>query len=148
MKTYPVYLKGELTITVTTIEVTNPANREVFASMSAVDRPVVAQAIRDAHASFAQWRQFTGKGRGELLHAIASELHRRREEVARLITLENGKPLTQSQGEIAMSIDPLRWFAEEARRSYGRIVPPPVEGKKHLIIKTPIAVVVPIIPST
>src|SRR6267378_3585090 len=141
MKTYPVYLRGELTITDTTIEVTNPANREVFARMSAVDRPVVAHAIRDAHASFAQWRQITGKGRGELLHAIASELHRRREEVARLITLENGKPLTQSQGEIAMSIDHLRWFAEEARRAYGRVIPPQVEEKRHLVIKTPIGVV-------
>jgi len=146
MKTYPVYLRGELTITDTTIEVTNPANREVFARMSAVDRPVVAQAIRDAHASFAQWRQFTGKGRGELLHAIANELHRRREEVARLITLENGKPLTQSQGEIAMSVDHLRWFAEEARRAYGRIVPPQVEEKRHLVIKTPIGVVAAISP--
>src|SRR5260370_21579377 len=113
MKTYPVYLRGELTITDTTIEVTNPANREVFARMSAVDRPVVAQAIRDAHASFAQWRQFTGKGRGELLHAIASELHRRREEVARLLTLENRKPLTQSQREIDMSGGPLRLFAHK-----------------------------------
>ena len=141
MKTYPVYLRGELTVTDKSYEVTNPANGELFARMSAVDRPVVAQAIRDAHASFLRWRQFTGKGRGELLHAIANELHRRREEVARLITLENGKPLTQSQGEIAMSVDHLRWFAEEARRAYGRIIPPQVEEKRHLVIKTPIGVV-------
>jgi len=119
MKTYPVYLKGELKITDTSYEVVNPASGEVFARMSSVERPMVAQAIRDAHAAFSQWRQFTGKGRGELLDAIARELHRRRDEIARLITLENGKPLTQSQGEIAMSVDHLKWFAEEARRAYG-----------------------------
>jgi succinate-semialdehyde dehydrogenase/glutarate-semialdehyde dehydrogenase len=121
--------------------VVNPANGEVFARMSSVERPMVAQAIRDAHAAFSQWRQFTGKGRGELLDAIARELNRRREEIARLITLENGKPLTQSQGEIAMSVDHLKWFAEEARRAYGRVIPPQVEEKRHLVIKTPIGVV-------
>src|SRR5207245_2132740 len=57
------------------------------------------------------------------------------------ITLENGKPLAQSEGEVAMSLDHLRWFAEEARRAYGRIIPPQVEGKRHLVFKTPIGVV-------
>src|SRR5258706_14815485 len=141
MKTYPVYLNGDLTITEKTSVVKNPATGEGFAQMSSVDRPVVAQAIHDAHSAFGGWRHLSGKGRGEMLHKIASELHRRREEIARLITLENGKPLTQSQGEIAMSVDHLRWFAEEARRAYGRIVPPQVEEKRHLVLKTPIGVV-------
>jgi len=146
MKTYPVYLKGEPIITETTLPVTNPATGEVFARMCTVDRAAIARAIQDAHAAFAQWRQLPGKGRGELLHSIANELHRRREEVARLITLENGKPLTQSQGEVAMSVDHLRWFAEEARRAYGRIIPCQVEEKRHLVIKTPIGVVAAISP--
>src|SRR5258708_36688604 len=55
--------------------------------------------------------------------------------------MENGKPLAQSEGEVAMSVDHLRWFAEEARRVYGRVVPNQVEGKRHLVIKTPIGVV-------
>ena len=76
-----------------------------------------------------------------MLQKIATELHRRREEVARLITLENGKPLTQSQGEVAMAEDHLRWFAEEARRAYGRVIPHQVEEKRHLTLKTPIGVV-------
>ena len=116
MKTYPVYLNGDLTITEKTYVVNNPATGEAFARMSAMDRPRVAQAIADAQAAFLGWRHLPGKGRGELLYKIANELHRRREEVARLITLENGKPLTQSQGEVAMAEDHLRWFAEEARR--------------------------------
>src|SRR6266702_4583553 len=141
MKTYPVYLNGDLTITEKTFVVKNPATGEGFAQMSSVERPVVAQAIQDAHAAFGAWRHLSGKGRGEMLHKIAGELHRRREEIARLITLENGKPLTQSQGEVAMATDHLRWFAEEARRAYGRIIPNQLEDKRHLVIKTPMGVV-------
>ncbi len=141
MKIYPVYLKGDLTITEKTFVVKNPATGEGFARMSSVDRPVVTRAIQDAHEAFQGWRHLSGKGRGEMLHKLASELHRRREEIARLITLENGKPLTQSQGEVAMATDHLRWFAEEARRAYGRVIPHQVDEKRHLILKTPIGVV-------
>jgi succinate-semialdehyde dehydrogenase/glutarate-semialdehyde dehydrogenase len=146
MKTYPVYLNGNWTITGDSIPVVNPADAEVFARMTVVDRAQAGQAIRDAHAAFASWRHVTGKGRGELLHKAANELERRREEVARLITVENGKPLTQSQGEVALAVDHLRWFAEEARRGYGRIVPPQAEEKRHLVIKTPVGVVAAITP--
>jgi succinate-semialdehyde dehydrogenase / glutarate-semialdehyde dehydrogenase len=141
MKTYPVYLNGDLTITDKTYEVTNPAKGEVFARMSQLDRPVVAQAIEHAHAAFRNWRNLPGKKRGELLRQVAMEVHRRRDEMARLITLENGKPLAQSEGEVAMTVDHLTWFAEEARRGYGRLVPHQVEGKRHLVIKTPIGVI-------
>ena len=141
MKTHPVYLNGALTITENTGLVRNPANGEPLARMSLVGRSEVAQALRDAQAAFAMWRQVPGKGRGEFLQQVTNELHRRREEIARLITLENGKPLTQSQGEVALAVDHLRWFAEEARRGYGRILPHQVEGKRHLVVKTPIGVV-------
>src|SRR5438105_7553124 len=99
MKTYSVYLNGELTITEKTYVVTNPANGDALARMSTVERPAVAQAFQDAQAAFSGWRHLPGKGRGELLYKVAGELERRREEIARLITLENGKPLNQSQGE-------------------------------------------------
>jgi succinate-semialdehyde dehydrogenase/glutarate-semialdehyde dehydrogenase len=146
MKTYPVYLNGELTITEKTFEVSNPAKGEVFARMSQVDREIVAQAMQNAHAAFRVWRNVPGKKRGELLRQLANEVHRRRDELARLITLENGKPLSQSEGEVAMTVDHLTWFAEEARRGYGRLVPNQVEGKRHLVIKTPIGVVAAISP--
>src|SRR5437879_5060630 len=141
MKTYAVYLNGELKTTEKSYVVTNPANGEELARMSTVDRSAVAQAIKDAQAAFLAWRQQPGKKRGDLLRRIADELHARREEIARLITLENGKPLAQSQGEVGMSVDHLTWFAEESRRGYGRIIPNQVEGKRHLVIKTPIGVV-------
>src|SRR6266550_5345354 len=146
MKTYPVYLNGDWIVTEESIPVTNPATEEVIARMSVVDRAQVAQAIRDAHAAFAGWRQLTARARGEFLHKLAQELERRRDEIARTITLENGKPFAQSQGELAMTVDHLHWFAEEGRRGYGRIIPHQTDGKRNLVMKTPIGVVAAIAP--
>jgi len=141
MKCYPLYLNGEWVDGGASLPVQNPATGEPFAAISTIRRERVGQALVDAHAAFLQWRQQTGKARGEFLHRIADELDRRREEIGRLITLENGKPLAQSFGELDMAVDHLRWFAGEARRAYGRLVPHQVEGKRHLVIKSPVGVV-------
>lgn len=146
MKTYPLYLNGQFVRTQKTIRVVNPSTTEAFAEISVVDRAAVAQAIRDAHAAFPGWRALTGKARGAFLNKIADEVEKRRDEIGRVITQENGKPLPQSLGEIAMTVDHLRWFAEEARRAYGRIVPHQADGKRHLIVKTPLGVVAAISP--
>ena len=146
MKVYPLYLNGQWVTTQKTIRVVNPSTTEVFAEVCTVDRAVVAQAVKDAHAAFPAWRALTPKARGDFLKKIADELERRKDEFARVITMENGKPLAQSLGEMAMSVDHLRWFAEEARRAYGRIVPQQVDGKRHLVVKTPMGVVAAISP--
>src|ERR1017187_9173229 len=104
-----------------------------MAEVCVVEPPAVARALKDADAAFQGWRALSGKGRGEFLSKIADQLDRRREEIARIITLENGKPLAQSLGEVAMSVDHLQWFAGEARRAYGRVVPHQAEGKRHLV---------------
>jgi len=141
MKTYPLYLNGAFEPTTPAWDVVNPATGEPFAQVCTIDRGRLAQAIADAHDAFAGWRQLTAKARGEYLRRIAAEVERRRDELARLISSENGKPLAQSQGEISMTVDHLAWFAEEGRRAYGRIIPPQAEGKRNLVIKTPIGVV-------
>jgi succinate-semialdehyde dehydrogenase/glutarate-semialdehyde dehydrogenase len=146
MKALPLYLNGQWVHTQSTVRVTNPSTGDVFAEVCTIDRPAVAQALRDAHSAFQTWREIPGKERGEYLEAIADELQRRAEDVARTITMENGKPLAQSRGEVAMSVDHLRWFAQEARRIYGRIVPHQTRGKRHLVIKTPMGVVAAISP--
>ena len=146
MKTYPLYLNGQWHTGEASLPVINPASGEVFARVAVVDRVWLSDALKHAHKAFASWRQVTGKGRGELLNRIANELERRREEISRFITLENGKPIAQSRGEVALAIDHLRWFAEEARRAYGRIVPQQVETKRHLVVKSPIGVVAAISP--
>lgn len=146
MKTYPLYLNGEFVTPKDSIPVLNPATGKAFARMSIGARDVVAKAIADADQAFVSWRQVVAKTRGDFLLKIAAEVEKRKEEIARAITEENGKPIAQSQGEIGMTIDHLRWFAEEARRGYGRVVPNQVDGKRHLIIKSPIGVVAAISP--
>jgi succinate-semialdehyde dehydrogenase/glutarate-semialdehyde dehydrogenase len=123
------------------MKVVNPATGEAFAAVSVIGRAEVAKAIQRAHEGFLSWRKQTGRSRGEFLQKIANELERRKDEIAETITSENGKPLAQSKAELALSIDHLRWFAEEARRAYGRVVPHQVDGKRHLVIKSPMGVV-------
>jgi succinate-semialdehyde dehydrogenase / glutarate-semialdehyde dehydrogenase len=137
----PLFLGGQWRRTETTLLVHNPATGEPFDAVCTVSRAEVARALADAHAAFAGWRALTARVRGEYLRKVADHLEAAGKDVARLITLENGKPLAQSAGEVAMSVDHLRWFAEEGRRTYGRIVPPQADGKRHLVVKTPIGVV-------
>ncbi|MDB6121036.1 MAG: NAD-dependent succinate-semialdehyde dehydrogenase [Pedosphaera sp.] len=146
MKTYPVYLNGEFVITEKTSVVTNPATGDIFAKMSIVDQARVAQAIHDAQVAFLGWRALTAKARGEWLHKIACELERRRDEISRVMTMECGKPLAQSVIEVNVAVDHLRWFAEEGRRGYGRIIPHQTDGKRNLVVKTPVGVVAAISP--
>ena len=126
--------------------VVDPATALPFARVSTVGLTEVKQALVHAEEVLPTWRALTVKDRGALLHRVADELIRRKAEIARTITLENGKPLAQSEGEVLMSEDHLRWFAEEAKRAYGRTVPAQTPGKRHLVVKTPIGVVGAIAP--
>jgi succinate-semialdehyde dehydrogenase / glutarate-semialdehyde dehydrogenase len=141
VKTYPLYLNGEFVMSEPAKAVVNPSTGEPFALISTTTRERLAAALEDAHTAFRQWRRLPGKARGAYLRKIADLVESRKDEIARAITLENGKPLAQSQGEVAMTIDHLQWFAEEARRVYGRMVPNQVDNKRHLVVKTPMGVV-------
>jgi len=146
MKTHPLYLNGTFVAPGESMPVRDPATGETFARMAVCGRREVRQALEDAHRALAGWRQVTGKARGDHLLRVAVELERRRDELGRTVTRENGKPLAQGLGEVAMAVDHLRWFAEEARRGYGRIIPPQADGKRHLVIKAPVGVVGAITP--
>lgn len=143
---YCSYLDGQWVRTGNEFEVVNPATAQPFARVSTIDKSQLKGALRAAETALPEWRAMTGKGRGALLHRVADEIGRRKAEIARTITLENGKPLAQSEGEVAMSEDHLRWFAEEGRRVYGRTIPHQVNGKRHLVVKTPIGTVGAIAP--
>lgn len=142
MKTHGLYLNGGWQETSgEPVVPANPATGEPIARVTTIGRDGVRQALQDAHAAFAPWSDLPAKARSDYLLTVADELERRGEEIARTITLENGKPLAQSKGEVATSVDHLRWFAEEARRAYGRVVPHQAHGKRHLVIKSPVGVV-------
>ena len=140
-KVHKVYLGGKWVETGEEIQVKNPATGEAFASVAVVNRDHVRLAFENAQAAFTSWRSLTAKERGAFLHRVADEVHKRADEIARIITLENGKPLTQSKGEMAMTEDHLRWFAEEGRRAYGRLIPHQMPGKRNMVVKTPLGVV-------
>lgn len=135
------YLNGRFIEPANLVDVINPATGKIFARMGTIDRATLRTALDDAQKSFPGWRKTAAKARGACLRKIADILERRKDEFARVMTQENGKPLAQSQGELAMTIDHLQWFAEEARRVYGRVVPPQQEGKRHLVLKSPVGVV-------
>ena len=142
----PLYLNGKWVTSQQTVEVTNPATGETIASVSTVDRDGVRQAIADAQAAFDPWRHLTATQRADTLLAVADAMSVRFDEIARIITEENGKALVQSEGEVRLTIDHFRWFAEEGRRAYGRIIPNQVDGLRHLVLRHPIGVVGAIAP--
>ena len=123
------------------MEIVDPATAQPFASVATVGLAEVRQALVNAEQAFPAWRARTVKDRGALLHRIADELVRRKSEIAHTITRENGKPLAQAEGEVMMSEDHLRWFAEEAKHAYGRLIPNHTPEKRHMVVKTPIGVV-------
>ena len=140
------YIAGEWVHTKDQREVIDPSSGKAFAKVSSIQREQVTTALVSAEKAFSEWRQFSALERGNLLRKVADELMRRRPEIARTITLENGKPLAQSKGEVAMTEDHLCWFAEEGRRAYGRSIPHQVKGKRNMVVKTPIGVVGAIAP--
>lgn len=142
----PLYLGGAWYDGGEPLSVEDPATGRIIGKVATVDPAGVRQAIDNAAAAWPAWRSLTGKERGQYLKAIARGVERRADEIARTITLENGKPLAQSRGEVAMTVDHLEWFAEEARRSYGRVIPHQADGKRHVVIRQPVGVVGAIAP--
>jgi succinate-semialdehyde dehydrogenase/glutarate-semialdehyde dehydrogenase len=143
---YGSFVDGQWVHTLHEVDVVDPSTAKPFARVSTIDHAHLTRALAAAEAAFAPWRNRTAMDRGAMLNRVADALLRRRPEVARAITMENGKPLAQSEGEVGMAVDHLRWFAEEARRVYGRSIPNQVAGKRHFTVKTPIGVVGAIAP--
>src|SRR5581483_1288586 len=143
---YGSYIAGQWVGTAEQKDVVDPSTAKPFAKVCSIQKEHVSIALEAAEQAFGEWRQVSALERGKMLRRVGDELTRRKQEIARTITLENGKPLAQSEGEVAMSADHLYWFAEEARRVYGRSIPNQVKGKRHLIVKTPIGVVGAIAP--
>jgi succinate-semialdehyde dehydrogenase/glutarate-semialdehyde dehydrogenase len=146
MERKKLYLNGSWKDMPEHFTVRDPGNGEVLAEIPAAGQPETRQALEDARQAFQVWRSLPAIRRGDYLLAVAHELLRRKEEIARIVTRENGKPYAQSLGEVGMAADHFRWFAEEARRAYGRIIPNQADGKRHMVIRVPVGVVAAISP--
>ena len=128
------------------ISVYNPATGEAVDEIPAASAEDVATAIGAAHSAFPAWAHTPAVKRAELLDRSRGLLLSRKEEIARSITEECGKPLRQSRSEINVAADFIRWYAEEGRRSYGEWIPDPLPDRRLLTIRQPIGVAAIITP--
>ena len=128
------------------IEVTNPATGALLARLPNLGAEETRRAIEAAHAAFPAWRARTAAERAEHLKALAALIAENQEDLARILTAEQGKSLGEARGEIAMSAAYVTWFAEEARRVYGDVVPSPWADRRILVTKEPVGVVAAITP--
>jgi succinate-semialdehyde dehydrogenase/glutarate-semialdehyde dehydrogenase len=126
--------------------VTNPATGEVLAEVCDADKSDAEGAVAAAVHAFEKWRHTLPNERAQILRRIAELIKMHREDLAQLITYEQGKPLTESRGEIDYAHSFFEWFAEEARRIYGRIIPPHFSDGRNLVIHQPVGVAAAITP--
>lgn len=129
-----------------TIEVKDPATGEVIGTVPNCGAAETRRAIEAAHAAFPAWRAKLASERAEVLRRLAALIEQNKEELAMLLTTEQGKPLAEARGEVGMSAAYVLWFAEEARRVYGDVIPSPWQGRRILVSKEPIGVVGAITP--
>ena len=137
------YIDGEWVSPVegTVYEVVNPATEEVLGAAAQAGIQDANAAIEAASRAFKTWRHTPASERSAFLRAIAAELRNRKTKIATLITLEMGKPFAQSLGEVESSAGQFEWFAEEATRAYGQIVPPRGPGGFSTVHYEPVGVV-------
>ena len=129
-----------------TVPVTNPANGEVIAEVAKCSTAETRRAIEAAAGAFVEWRQRTAKERAACLRKWFNLMMDAQEDLALIMTLEQGKPLAESRGEIAYGANYIEWFAEEAKRIYGDTIPQPSNDKRIVCIKQPVGVVACITP--
>jgi succinate-semialdehyde dehydrogenase/glutarate-semialdehyde dehydrogenase len=126
--------------------VTNPSSGDILIEVPDMGRSETARAIDAAHAAQKQWSRLSGAKRGKLLRRWFDLLMENQADLATILTAEMGKPLAEAMGEVAYGAAYIEWFAEEARRIYGDIIPSPAEDKRLMVIKQPVGVVGTITP--
>ncbi|KAI5893611.1 succinic semialdehyde dehydrogenase [Schizophyllum commune H4-8] len=121
-----------------TISVTNPATFEELATVPDMGAKETEEAIKAAEAAFPAWSKTTAKYRHDLLMKLFALMKEHTDDLGRMITLENGKTLTEAKGEVTYSASFLEWFAEEAVRTYGQTIPCAAPGTRNITIRQPV----------
>ena len=129
-----------------TLDVNNPATGEIIGAVPALGAEETRAAIHAADAALAGWRSRPAKERANLMRAWFNLIMAHQEDLAVLMTSEQGKPLAESRGEIAYAASFIEWFAEEGKRVYGDVIDHPLPGKRIVVLKQPIGVVASITP--
>nr|WP_256873341.1 NAD-dependent succinate-semialdehyde dehydrogenase [Pseudomonas taiwanensis] len=129
-----------------TVDVTDPASGELLGRVPNMGGAETLRAIEAANAALPAWRARTAKERAQILRRWFELMLQHEDDLARLMTLEQGKPLTEAVGEIRYAASFIEWFAEEGKRIYGDVIPSPAGDKRLVVIKQGIGVCAAITP--
>lgn len=129
-----------------TFDVDNPATREIIGRVPSLNAAETRRAIEAANAAFPAWSRKTAKERAAILRRWFDLLMENQDDLARLMTIEQGKPIAESRGEVVYGASFLEWFGEEAKRVYGDTIPQHQPDKRIVVIKQPVGVVACITP--
>jgi succinate-semialdehyde dehydrogenase/glutarate-semialdehyde dehydrogenase len=140
------YIDGAWMTGAQTVSVDNPATGEILGTVPRFGADETRWAIGAAAAALVTWRATTARTRAQILRRWADLMIEHQDDLARLMTLEQGKPLAESRGEVAYAASFLEWFGEEAKRIYGDTIPGHQPDKRIVVIKQPIGVVACITP--
>jgi succinate-semialdehyde dehydrogenase/glutarate-semialdehyde dehydrogenase len=121
-----------------TVPVYNPATDEVLAQLPVAETAHVDAALRSAERGFRAWRKVSASERGGILRQVATLLRERTDDIARLITLEEGKPLAEARLEVGRTADTFEWSGEAIRHHYGRVLPFRADGHLHYVVSEPV----------
>lgn len=129
-----------------TFDVINPATQAVLAQVAKAGKAETEQAIAAAQRAFPAWREKTAKQRADILHRWYQLIIDNKSWLGALMTAEQGKPLKEAEGEVEYAASFIQWFAEQARRANGEIIPPAKPGSRILATREPVGVVAAITP--
>ncbi|WP_027670402.1 NAD-dependent succinate-semialdehyde dehydrogenase [Rheinheimera baltica] len=127
-------------------DVVNPSNQQLLAMVASADAADAEQAVLAAEQAFAAWSALPAGKRADILQHWQQLILQHQDDLARLLTLEQGKPLAEAKGEIAYGASYIQWFAEEAKRLYGDTIPAPSADKRIIVQRQPVGVVAAITP--
>ena len=130
----------------TVLDVNNPFNGDLIGTVPSLTTEDVNEAVAYAHDVQAEWAAKTAKERAELLQKWADLIDANKEDLAIIMTAEQGKPLTESRGEVGYANSFIRWFAEEGKRVYGDVIPANSAQLRHVVLKQPVGVCAAITP--
>ncbi len=140
------YINGQWVSGAATIAVTNPVDERVIGSVPKLGVKETRAAIEGAEKAQKLWAKKTAKERAGILRKWFTLMMENQEDLAQILTAEQGKPLAESRGEIAYGASFIEWFAEEARRTYGETLPVPFPHGRAIVIKQPVGVIACITP--
>ena len=129
-----------------TIEVNNPATMQIIGKVPNFSAEETKSVIDHADKAFQSWKNTTAKERSIILKKWSDLIIENVDDLAKIMTIEQGKPVAEAKGEILMGASYIEFYAEEAKRVYGDIIPDPRPGKRIVVIKQPVGVVGAITP--